>query len=44
MADLKELLGEELFNKVTETLKGKGKEGKDLVCWLMMVILFLKKI
>ncbi len=30
MADLKELLGEELFNKVTETLKGKGKEGKDL--------------
>lgn len=28
--NLQEILGEELFNQVSETLKGKGKDGKDL--------------
>ncbi len=28
--DLKELLGEELYGKVIEALKGKGKDGKDI--------------
>lgn len=28
--DLKEILGEQLFNDVTAALKGKGKDGKDL--------------
>lgn len=28
--ELKEILGEDLFNKVSEALKGKGKDGKDI--------------